>query len=112
MPFPAPGKKEPQLPQNEPQVVAGTHQQRIHRIARSTFQIVAVQASVFFHVTEHRLNRIAAFEQSLQARGDATFLSRDVDRRRRLMMAAIPTVNTAFLRTLPGQASDLIQCFR
>jgi hypothetical protein len=40
--------------------VASAHQQRIHRIAGNTLQIVAVKSAVVLQMPYHRLNRIAA----------------------------------------------------
>ncbi len=54
--------KKPEPSQDQAQVVTGTTQQDIQLVAFCPFQVIAPQQPIGFQMTDHRFNRLAAFE--------------------------------------------------
>ena len=53
--------KNPQMPEDQPQILAGTAQDHIDGVTLGTFEIVALQKPIVFHVPDNRFDGIAAF---------------------------------------------------
>ena len=53
--------KNPQVSEDQPQILAGTGQDHVDGITLSALEIIAPQQSIVFHVSDDRFDGIAAF---------------------------------------------------
>ena len=73
------GKKKPQLLEQQPDVVAGTAQNGVQRIAQRTFERVSPESPVGLHVSDSRLDCAASFDHRVKRSANAALLSRSKD---------------------------------
>jgi hypothetical protein len=69
------GKKKPQLLEQQPDVVAGTAQNSVKRIAERTFQRVSCESPVSLHMSDGWLDCAAPFNHRVQRSANAALLS-------------------------------------
>lgn len=57
--------RKPELSEDDAQIVAGGRQDRVHRIAGTTEQVVAAHQTVVFRMSDDRFDGIAPFERAM-----------------------------------------------
>lgn len=101
--------KHPQVRQDHAQVVPGAAQQRVHRIAQSPLEPVAVQEAVGLHVPDHGLDGLPALEQLLQRARQPPGVADQQPRSAGRLNAAVTAVDQRDLRPHVGQDLDLLE---
>ena len=65
----------PQVPEDKPQVLPGTTEDDVDGITLRSFEVVAMQKAVVFHVPDDRFDGVASFEFTMDTLCHTAFLS-------------------------------------
>ena len=105
------GAQKRQPAQDLAQVVTRTAQQGIHGITLGSLEEIPSQASICFHVPNHRLYRIAALELLLDGDRDATFSASNpyLEPAQGDAMTPIAPIHVRFLGRHTGNSLCLLQ---
>lgn len=100
--------RKPELSENDAQIVASGCQDRVHRIAGTTEQVVTAHQTVVFRMSDDRFDGIAAFERAAQCSGDAALLSRDVHAHVFDAVTAVAAIDEAAFGLDSGEFLNLV----
>lgn len=105
------GVKKPQAAQQQADVMAGTTQHSVERIAERALEPVASKFPICLHVSQRWFDGAAAFDHGLDAAGDPPALARAQDAHTVYLNASVSTVNDRCVDRGIGQDGGLFQGF-
>ncbi len=94
--------KNPQMPEDQSEILSSATQDHVNGIALGTFEIIAMHQPVVFHVTDDRLDRITPFQFAPDAICHTPFLTCFENHDILDIVAAVTQINVTAFQSLPA----------